>query len=71
VRERLVQWRRRSAWLWTMVRVVTAFAVRRAARRLAGRRESGAMEECRCAVAPLIAFALLWLLTDSVQRSKA
>jgi hypothetical protein len=31
-------------------------------------RESHAIEECGCAVAPLVLFALVWLLADSSKR---
>jgi hypothetical protein len=54
-----------------MARFVSNFSILWIARRLGGRRESRAIEEYGCAIAPLIVFALLWLLTDSVQRPKA
>jgi hypothetical protein len=66
----MVQWRRRSALFWTMARFVAAVSILWAARRFGDRRESVAIEEYGWAIAPLIAFALLWLFVDSVQRPK-
>jgi hypothetical protein len=55
-----------------LYRVFVAFTLlwvgRRFARVIDGR-TSRAIEECGCAVAPLVLFTLLWLLDDSPQRS--
>jgi hypothetical protein len=67
----VTQWQRRLVSLWMMARFVSNFSILWIARRLGGRRESRAIEEYGCAIAPLIVFALLWLLTDSVQRPQA
>ncbi|MCU1384642.1 MAG: hypothetical protein JWL71_3339 [Acidobacteria bacterium] len=67
----MVQWRRRSALFWTIACFVASFSILWALRRFSGRRESVAIEEYGWTIAPLIAFALLWLLVDSVQRPKS
>jgi hypothetical protein len=67
----MAKWRRGSAWLWTIGRIVAAFGLLWASRRLVGRRQSHEIEEYGRAVAPLIAFALLGLLVHSGQRSNA
>jgi hypothetical protein len=51
--------------------MVAAFGFLWASRRLIGRRQSRAIEESGRAIAPLIAFALLWLLVYSGERSNA
>ena len=68
------QWRRRSTWLWI---ICGPFAVlyllwggRRRACGIEGR-PWPAIEEFGCAVAPLLAFAAIWLLVDSAQRPDA
>jgi hypothetical protein len=61
-------WRRRSACLWILGRIFVAFALLWVGGRLArviDGQKSHAFDECRCAVAPLVLFALLWLLDDS------
>jgi hypothetical protein len=66
-------WRCRSACLWIVGRVFVAFAllwVREMSVRVIAGRKSHAIEECGCAVAPLVLFAVVWLLDDSPQRSK-
>jgi hypothetical protein len=73
VAHQMAEWRRRLACLWMICRVFVAFGLLwvggRFARVIDGRK-SRAIEECGCAVAPLVLFALLWLLDDSPQRSK-
>jgi hypothetical protein len=63
-----------TARLWIICRVFVAFALLWVRRRFAGvidARESRAIEECGCAVAPLVLFALVWLLAeDSPKPSK-
>jgi drug/metabolite transporter (DMT)-like permease len=64
----VVRWRRRSAWLWIIGRLFAVFGLLWVGRRL-GRGvdggESRAIAEFGCAVAPLVLFALFWLLADS------
>jgi hypothetical protein len=69
----MVGWRCRSACLWITSRVVVAFALLWIGRRFArvmDARKSCAIEQCGCGAAPLVLFALLWLLDDSPQQSK-
>jgi hypothetical protein len=61
----IARWRWRSAWLWMIGRCLAAFAIVWVGRRLASRRESSAIEEFGYAIAPLVLFALFWLLADS------
>jgi hypothetical protein len=73
VATQMAGWRRRLACLWIIARVFVAFALLWVGGRFAhvsDGRKSRAVEECGGAVAPLVLFALLWLLDDSPQRSK-
>jgi hypothetical protein len=70
----MFQWRRHSPRLWM---ICGLFAVvyllwdgRRLARRAVGREGRG-IDEFRCAVAPLVVYALMWLLADSAQPPNA
>jgi hypothetical protein len=68
------QWRRRSTWLWIIRGLFAVLYLLWGGRRLARGidvREWRAIEECGCAVAPLLLFALIWLLADSAQRPNA
>jgi hypothetical protein len=70
----MFQWRRRSAWLWMICGLVAVAYLPWGGRRLArgiGGREWHAIDEFGCAVAPLLLFALIWLLADSAQRPNA
>jgi hypothetical protein len=67
----MARWRRGSAWLWTVGRIVAVFGFLWASRRLVGGRQSRAIEDYGRAIAPLIAFALLWLMVRSGRRSTA
>ena len=67
----MAKWRRASAWLWAVGRLVAVFGFLWASRRLLGRRRSRAIEDYGRAIAPLIAFALLWLMVRSGLRSTA
>ena len=64
----IARWRLRSAWLWMIGRYLAVFAFVWVGRRLAPRRVSGALEEFGYAIAPLVLFALFWLLADSPPR---
>jgi hypothetical protein len=70
----MVRWRRRSAWLRIIGRLFATFGLLWVRRRL-GRgvdgRESRAIEACVRGVAPLVLFALLWVLADSAERPNA
>jgi hypothetical protein len=70
----VVRRRRRSAWLWMICRLFGVFGLlwvgRRLARGIDGR-EWRVIEECGCAIAPLVLFALFGLLADSAQRPNA
>ncbi len=66
-------WQRRSAWVWIIRGLVAVLYLLWSGRRLArgiDGCERRAIEEFGCAAAPLVFFALLWLLADSPQRPK-
>jgi hypothetical protein len=67
----MASWRHESAWLWTVGRIMAALGLLWVSRRLIGRRQSRAIDEYSRAIVPLMAFALLWLLVYSGQRSNA
>ena len=67
----MASWRHESAWLWTVGRIMAAFGILWVSRCLVGRRQSRAIDEYGRAIVPLMAFALLWLLVYSGQRSNA
>jgi hypothetical protein len=67
----MAKWRRESAWLWTIGRLVAAFGFAWVSRGLTCRWQSPGGEEYGREIAPLIAFALLWLLVGSGRRSNA
>jgi hypothetical protein len=64
-------WRRESARLWIIGRVVAAFGFLWASRRLVSHQQSRVIGDYGCAIAPLIAFALFWSMVYSGQRSNA
>ena len=69
-----VERRRRAAWLWMVCGLFAILYLLWHGRRLSrgiGRRDWRAIEEFRCAVAPLVLFALLWLFADFVQPPNA
>src|SRR5579862_8010930 len=63
----------RAMRLWIICRVFVTFLLLWIGRRFArvtDARRSRAIEECACAVAPLVLFALVWLLTDPIATSR-
>jgi hypothetical protein len=71
---RIVSWQRRSAQLWMVCGLFAIVSLlwggRRLARGIDGRNWR-AIEEFGEAIAPLLLFALIWLLADSSPRPKA
>jgi hypothetical protein len=67
----MVSWQRRSAQLWMICGLFAITSLLWAGRRLARRIEWRAIEEFGGAIAPLVLFALIWLLADSSPRAKA
>jgi hypothetical protein len=65
----IARWRLQSAWLWMIGRCLVVFGLVWVGRRLTHRRVSGSLEEFGYAIAPLVLFALLWLLADSPPRA--
>jgi hypothetical protein len=71
VHGRVVHWRRGSAWLWMLAGLVALLCLLWGGRRMArGVNEHAwrAIEECGAAIAPLLLFALLWLIVDPPPR---
>lgn len=70
----MVSWQRRSAQFWMICGLFAIVSLLWAGRRLArgiDGREWRAIEEFGGAIAPLVLFALIWLLTDSSPRPNA
>ena len=61
------QWRRPAGWLWMIAGVVAVLCLLWGGRRMSrGVNEHAwcAIEECGRSIAPLVLFALLWLMAD-------